>query len=65
VKKSHLLRCAQSLRVNVLKRTPLRINLSRASHLNLFDRPARSFFNGTVGTAGTFGTTGTIGTSLH
>jgi hypothetical protein len=43
LKKTHMLRCAQSPRVNVLEVRTL-LDFSRASPLDLFEQPARGFF---------------------
>jgi hypothetical protein len=40
LKKTHLLRCARSSRSRYDKSTFALVDCSRASHLNLFERPA-------------------------
>jgi hypothetical protein len=49
LKKAHLLRCARSPRSNVSVNTPPLIDISRASHLDLFDQPEIRFFNNRLG----------------
>ena len=39
LKKPHMLRCAQSTRINVLNSTPLLVDFSRVSPLRLFEQP--------------------------
>ena len=45
LKKTHMLRCAQSPRVNVLPMYASARRFSRASPLDLFEQPARGFFS--------------------
>jgi hypothetical protein len=43
LKKTHMLRCAQSPRVNVLPMYASAVDISRASPLDHFEQPAISF----------------------
>ena len=45
LKKTHMLRCAQSPRFNVLASTPLLVDFSRASPLSLFEQPIIRVFS--------------------
>jgi hypothetical protein len=44
MKKPHMLRWAQSPRIDVLKRTPSLVDFSPVSPLRLFDQPALGVF---------------------